>query len=372
MSLQDDKNDDIIPFLDILRKTGDILFAADTNGHLAALSAPFEWTLGWPAAELVGKSIVELVHPDDNADIQALLKDLRLRQTGKYRLRLRTASGTYRLFELSTYPAMNEGTIAGIVGTAHDITEAHYDHITKVQAAREQERVRLLARLVQDLSHDIRTPLSVISTNAYLARRKIGSHRSSEAMAHLLNIENQVTLLGERLANILTVRHLEGGLTQYEFIEHDVNLIAGAVVIDLQPQAIDAQNTLRFVSSPDPLNVPVDEGALRRALWHLVVNAINYTPAGGSIEVRTEDQKREIMIAVEDTGIGMTADEVSQIFDLFYRADKARNHETGGVGLGLPIAQHLVRAHGGRIEVSSEPGVGSKFCIFIPRQRNTD
>jgi PAS domain S-box-containing protein len=372
MSLQNDNHDDSALFSHILRETDDILFAADASGRLTALSPASERILGWRAEELVGKSIFELVHPDESTDISTLLQDLQAHRIGNYRRHLRAANGSYRLFEICVYPMERENALVGMVGTARDITESYAVQLAEVQAAREEERVRLLARLIHDLSHDIRTPLSVISTNAYLARRKIGSHRSSEAIAHLLNIENQVTLLGERLANILTLGHLEGDTAQYEFSEHDMNTIAEAVVVDLLPQAIDAQKTLRFESAPVPLKILVDEGALRRALWHIVVNAINYTLAGGIIIVRTESQDGEIIIAVEDTGIGMTDAEISQIFDLFYRADKARNHETGGVGLGLPIARHLIEAHGGRIEVSSKPGVGSAFRIFLPQGRNPD
>ena len=118
-------------------------------------------------------------------------------------------------------------------------------------------------------------------------------------------------------------------------------------------------------------NVPIpirksDAGRLRQVLQNLVNNAIQYTPPKGRIVMRARQQNKTVVICVADTGIGIPKSELGKIFERFYRVDAARSREVGGTGLGLCIARHLVEAHGGRVEVESEAGRGTCFCVILP------
>ena len=110
----------------------------------------------------------------------------------------------------------------------------------------------------------------------------------------------------------------------------------------------------------------VDPGALRQAIANLVDNAVNYTTPGGFVKVMMRASEGELIVAVEDSGIGIPKEDQPRIFERFYRVDKARSRESGGTGLGLAIAKHLVEAHRGRLSVVSEPGVGSTFTVIVP------
>jgi two-component system phosphate regulon sensor histidine kinase PhoR len=114
------------------------------------------------------------------------------------------------------------------------------------------------------------------------------------------------------------------------------------------------------------LLISADIVELKRVIRHLLVNAINYTDNGGTIEVRPRKCGDELLIEVSDTGIGIHADNLQRIFDPFFRADKARGTATGGAGLGLTIAKVIIEAHHGRIEVESKIGQGSKFKVWLP------
>jgi two-component system phosphate regulon sensor histidine kinase PhoR len=105
---------------------------------------------------------------------------------------------------------------------------------------------------------------------------------------------------------------------------------------------------------------------LTTILDNLVANAIQYTPAGGSVTIRYRSEGNQAVLEVEDTGIGIPASEQARIFERFYRVDKARSRELGGTGLGLAIVKHLTQAFGGEVSVSSEPGQGSIFQIRLP------
>jgi two-component system phosphate regulon sensor histidine kinase PhoR len=110
-----------------------------------------------------------------------------------------------------------------------------------------------------------------------------------------------------------------------------------------------------------------DEEGLRTILDNLVDNAIKYTPAGGRVIIRWQPDEAEVVIEVEDTGIGIGESHRSRIFERFYRVDRARSRQLGGTGLGLSIVKHLAQAFGGSVAVSSEIGEGSTFSVRLSR-----
>jgi signal transduction histidine kinase len=134
----------------------------------------------------------------------------------------------------------------------------------------------------------------------------------------------------------------------------------------MSPQAADKQLQLALDLADDLPPAQVDAVELGTALMNLVENAVRYTDPGASVTVRTRAERDCVLIEVSDTGIGIGQDDLPHIFERFYRADKARSTETGGVGLGLAIALKIVEAHKGRIDVESVPGEGSTFRVALP------
>jgi signal transduction histidine kinase len=125
---------------------------------------------------------------------------------------------------------------------------------------------------------------------------------------------------------------------------------------------------LQFATNLDASEsfVSGDDAALRRVVNILLDNAFKYTPAPGAVTLSLARKGDKAVIAIEDTGIGIPAGEQSRVFERFYRVDKARSREMGGAGLGLSIAQWVVTQHSGVIEVESEVGKGSRFCVELP------
>jgi signal transduction histidine kinase len=106
--------------------------------------------------------------------------------------------------------------------------------------------------------------------------------------------------------------------------------------------------------------------ALHRAIANLVENALRYTDAGGRVTLELSYAEGSASLAVTDTGIGISEEDLKRIFDRFFRSDKSRSRTSGGIGLGLAIAQTIIHSHGGRINVSSRPGEGSRFQVLLP------
>jgi two-component system phosphate regulon sensor histidine kinase PhoR len=135
----------------------------------------------------------------------------------------------------------------------------------------------------------------------------------------------------------------------------------------LQRMTLQAQRSdlTLSVDCPDDLpQIEVDSSRLQQVLVNLIHNAIKFTLPGGSIRVSAQSREKEIVFCVKDSGVGIAPDDLSRIFERFYKADRARS--SGGTGLGLSICRHLVEAHGGRIWVESRPGEGSSFYFSIP------
>ena len=121
------------------------------------------------------------------------------------------------------------------------------------------------------------------------------------------------------------------------------------------------------MATADRLDVPGDAEQLRQLLVILLDNAVRYSSDGGRIHVQAREDGSNALLTVHDTGIGIPAESLERVFERFYRADEARNRQSGGAGLGLAIAQELVNRHNGKITVTSTEGAGSTFTIRLPR-----
>jgi len=112
----------------------------------------------------------------------------------------------------------------------------------------------------------------------------------------------------------------------------------------------------------------VDVNYIDQVISNLIDNAIKYTPSGGKVEVKVEDNEKTVKVSVKDTGIGIAKEDLPRIFERFYRGEKSRNLSLGGIGLGLSIVKHIVEAHGGKVGVESEIGKGSTFYFTLPKE----
>lgn len=213
-------------------------------------------------------------------------------------------------------------------------------------------------RFLADVSHELRTPLTTIRGNVDLMRR-IG-----EADPEILDVvsdelDRMTRLVGDLM---LLARADTGGLPiQRQPVDLDT------VFLDVfrQVQSID-QEVHISVEEVDQVCVMGDPDRLKQLVLNLVDNAIKYTPEGGRVMMSLSQKDGRATLVVKDTGIGIPAVDLPHIFDRFYRVDKARTRAQGGSGLGLSIAKWIVEAHGGRIEVESEVGVGTTFSVHLP------
>ena len=225
---------------------------------------------------------------------------------------------------------------------------------------------RQIQQFTTDAAHELRTPLAAVRATLESLTRM---HNFSEAEAReiLKIIERQNLRLSELVSDLLFLSRLDR-----QMIIGDRHLLAlQDIIADIEEElaALALQKEVSLISevqSRTLIEVMGNEEQLYRAIFNLVANAINYTPAGGQIIIALSQSDRKAIIEVKDTGIGIAPEHQSKIFDRFYRVMGDRSRHSGGSGLGLAIAKAIAKAHQGDIKVQSELNKGSIFTIQLP------
>jgi two-component system, OmpR family, phosphate regulon sensor histidine kinase PhoR len=243
----------------------------------------------------------------------------------------------------------------GAVVVLHDTTEL-----------RRLERLR--QEFVANVSHELKTPLSVIKL--CVETLLDGAMDDPQHRAQFLEqVAMQSNRLHALILDLLSLARIESGEELFDFQTLDVAEIVQACLERHQPRAETKQQVIELVPPADEttLTVWADEEALEQILDNLLDNAVKYTPEGGRVSVRWRREGEQVCLEVADTGIGIPASDLPRIFERFYRVDKARSREMGGTGLGLSIVKHLTQAMNGSVRAASKPGHGTTFTVCLPQ-----
>ena len=225
-------------------------------------------------------------------------------------------------------------------------------------AAEERARRQLFA----DVAHELRHPLAVLKGR--LDMMQDGSAPLDPEQ--VLRLQDDVITLSRLVNDLRDLSLAEVGQLSLTLGPVDVAALIADLRENLEPVAADRQVALCVEAAPGLPPVRADADRLRQILVNLLTNGLQHTPAGGRVDVRARAQGADVVIEVADTGQGIAPEDLPHVFDRFYRADRARARATGGSGLGLAIVRSLVMAHGGTVQVFSQPGAGSRFVVALP------
>jgi len=230
--------------------------------------------------------------------------------------------------------------------------------------SRELALARQQSNFVAAVSHEFRTPLTSLKHFVELLREQpsLDVDRRRECYDAQARAVDRLTRLVESL---LDFGKLEAGTQQYRFAPRDCAVLAQSVVDDFAGHATNAGYRIAL-DAPQSATVNVDADAFSRALWNLLDNAMKYSPAPGTIEVGVRAAHGSVCIDVRDRGIGVGPQESRDIFRRFHRGAEARSRGIRGTGLGLAMVTEIMRAHGGRVDLDSQPGKGSTFTLVFP------
>ncbi|EPJ40333.1 putative sensor histidine kinase TcrY [Streptomyces afghaniensis 772] len=244
--------------------------------------------------------------------------------------------------------------------TAFNTMLEHIDDSLAVRAEAEQR----LRRFVADASHELRTPLMSVRGYADLFQYA-AANAPEERDRHLARLRAEAARMGILLDDLLLLARLDAAEVEAPLRLEDADLT------ELVRQAADAfragrpDHPLTVTTCPGALKVRLDPQRVRQVLDNLLANAAVHTPPGTPVSVDVTVASHAALVRIADAGPGIPPEDQERVFDRFYRVDKARSRDRGGSGLGLAVAQSLVRAHGGRIELNSAPGA-TVFTVRLP------
>jgi two-component system phosphate regulon sensor histidine kinase PhoR len=272
-----------------------------------------------------------------------------LREGGNEKVQIKEAFPTHKVVDVYLL-APPRSRRARVVVVFQDSTQAY-----------RLEQVR--KDFVANASHELRTPLAVI--RGYLETLEDGLVGESEKKQVFHTLNDNVCRMGNLIDDLLHLSKLESPEFTLKPEKLAVLEVVQAVLSALKLQA-KAKNQQLSVDVSSGLHVTGDRQELEVALKNLLENAIHYTGEEGKITVAAAQKEGTVEISVADTGIGIPSQDLGRIFERFYRVEKSRSKEEGGTGLGLSIVKHIAEAHGGRVEVESEVGNGSRFTLVVP------
>ncbi|MEG2134448.1 MAG: ATP-binding protein, partial [Clostridia bacterium] len=312
----------------------------------------------------VGKQLLGISGSSEGLPIQVASKNVKLdsvlteamKQDGVYmsEVTARAADGRgYRPIRLYVSPMMKDRKAVGAVALIEDISEL-----------RRLEQVR--TDFAANVSHELKTPLT--SIKGFVETLQNGAlENPAMAQKFLRIIMIEADRLTRLINDILTVSKLESGEQELPTERIRLDEMAEDVADMLRILASEKQVNIYTNRAPEPSFIIGNPDRVEQMLINLIENAIKYNKNGGSVTVSIFNSEDTINMSISDTGIGIPEENVSRLFERFYRVDKGRSRSMGGTGLGLSIVKHIVKSMGGMIEVHSKVNEGTEFLITLPR-----
>jgi PAS domain S-box-containing protein len=368
----------------IVESSRDVIFSVAMEGSIIFAGPSIKYALGLEPDEILGTNIEELLHPDDVDAFWTYLAELVVdpAKEGAVDYRIRHADQSWRYHSTSgSVVASDEGVPEIFVGVAKDVTdrvayEAKLQELAKeltstneaLVEARDKalEASQAKSQFLANMSHEIRTPLNgVIGMTSLLLERPLDSESRDIVRA----IETSGETLLRVIDDILDFSKIEAGKMDIELTATEIGALVADVVSLYQGHAESKGIGLeQLVPASTPPTVLADPVRVKQILSNLVMNATKFTHSGG-VKVAWDWSKRgdliDLSFEVRDTGVGIPQDRIEAVFGRFTQVDSTTHRKYGGSGLGLAICRRLVELMGGRIEVSSEVGVGSTFSVAI-------
>src|SRR6266567_160991 len=379
----------------IVESSGDAIFSETLEGVITSWNGSAEKLYGYPADEVLGKSVSLLVLPDRHEEGLEIVERIKMGETlqrfGKARVR---EDGTPVEISVTISPILDgEKRIIGASTIAHDITEQKQIARELARRSRELERMNQELRRQHDelallnltveeanrgkqffstMSHELRTPLaSIIGFSQFALEDAEKDHLTRQQQNNLERILKNGQHLLSLINDALDLTKIAAGRMLVKYSRVDVRELLTSVVEETSSIAL-AQHLI--------LRAEVEEGVdflesnplkLRQILLNLVSNALKFTQQGEvTVSARrvlsSDSQANRIALAVQDSGVGIPTDIQERVFEAFYQADGSYTRKVGGTGLGLSIVSQLTTLLGGRIELESAPGQGSTFTVILP------
>jgi PAS domain S-box-containing protein len=258
-----------------------------------------------------------------------------------------------------------EGKLEYYSSIMRDISDQKQAEAQRLELALQEERLKSFKEFLSHISHDLKTPMTVIRTSFHMLEKQDDMEKRQKRIE---TIGQQLRLLEKYIQDLLDLSRLDN-LPSLNISLLDMNELLQTLITRFTPLAEQAGLSLSLQLNENLPSISADAFEFERALVNLIENAIHYTPSGGKVKLIGKTQNGNIIIEVQDTGIGIKEEEKDTIFERFFRSESARAVRPSGTGLGLAIVKRIVEIHGGQLHVESRVEQGTVFRILLPRRK---
>jgi PAS domain S-box-containing protein len=346
----------------IVQSSEDAIVSKTLDGVIRSWNAAAERLFGYSPQEAVGRPITLIIPPERHDEEREILARLRRGERIEHFETVRVAKDGRRIdISLTISPLRDgEGRLIGASKVARDITERK----RREQELRDADRRK--NEFLAVLAHELRNPLAPIRNALQLVR--MASPKPPKEVGHGYDIiERQVEHLVRLVDDLLDLSRIGSGKIQLQKERVDLAAVVSRAVEGARPLIEARRHALEVALPEDALPVEADPVRLAQVLWNLLNNAAKYTPEGGRIWLTAAKEQGRAVVRVRDTGLGIPAEMLPRIFDLFTQMERTLARAEGGLGIGLTLVRRLTEMHGGTVEVSSAgPGQGSEFVVRLP------
>lgn len=352
----------------VAERTSNLAVITDAEGRIEWVNGHFERVTGYGLEEVRGRRPGTFLHgPEtDQATVERMRTAIRAGTGFREEVVNYSKAGEKYWIELDVQPVRAGGAVTNFVAVQTEVTERkRTEGALRAALERERQLNEVRARLIATMSHEFRTPLTVIGSSADLLEMLLGVEAGSKPAQHLGQIRNKVKQMVEMLNELLEARQAEAESPAPRPGAFDFAAQVSEVVAEMRQTAPEGQE-IQWEAPAGPCPVWLDPKKTRAVLQNLVGNAVKYSPRRTPVRVTLEVREAELEWTVEDAGIGIPAADVDKVFGSFHRARNVGN--IPGTGLGLAIVKRFVEQHGGTIEVASEAGRGTRFRVRLPRR----
>jgi len=338
----------------IVEHASEGIFFTRADGIVEYVNPAWQRITGLHSREIVGKRLSDIIDEQATQGLNQMLGSFQPGASWEGEIHNRRPDGSEYDALLRIVPAPDaRGRIGNLVGVMHDIS-----------ARKQIDRMR--SKFVANVSHELRTPI----TNLKLYQTLIANASGDRLAEYISTMGDQVNRLERLVEDLLDVSRLDRGSLEMQPEMLDLNQLLRESVESQRLRAERRSQSLSVVLLPDLPPIYVDQKRMSQVATNLLANAINYTPQGENIGVRSWLERRDptewVAFSVWDTGTGIAPEDLPFIFEPFFRSEQAKQSGMPGTGLGLGIVKEIIELHQGRINVESVPGKGTSFTVWLP------
>jgi PAS domain S-box-containing protein len=346
------------------------IFALDSTGHVLSWNPGAQRFKGYQAHEIIGKHFSIFYTPEDQwkpeRELEIATAEGRFEEEG---WRLRKDGSQFWASVVITALRDRQGTLIGFAKVTRDLTERKLAAERELENARRvavsEEANRAKAAFLAAMSHELRTPLNAIAGYTDLLLAGIGGSVSQQHVDYLRRIRSSQQHLLSIINDILNFSRIEAGQLTYDVEPVSLCAVMDRVVPMIEPQALVKELRVERWHGPDQTAF-ADGAKVEQILLNLLSNAVKFTEPGGRIDITCSGAGQFVLLSVVDTGVGIPAESLHSIFQPFVQVGRSLTSPHEGTGLGLAISSDLAHGMGGKLEVESSVGVGSRFTLSLP------